>query len=825
MSKPLKIILSVCAAAAGLIVLAAILAVVFFPGEKIKSIAEEQASTILEMPVSIGKIGLTFAGIPAVKVSDILIGESRDGELPLFSVRSVRVRVNLIRLLRKQVEIVSAELDSPAVAVINYKDGTSNLPPKKAAPEEADNNTGPPRIPLPVTLKTLAISDAEVVLNNRETTGSVITAESINAVLKIDVTGDLKQLTSTGKTTIGNIILSPSDDAKSISGIGAEFIHQLSGDLTTGNFDLTEGGLSVNGIPVSVTATVEGWTKTSFSAASRNLNVTDILNAFPEGTVPDQDKLTAAGTVSFEIEGTADTAPEEPVITYSGSAHIDIASLAFEGFPKSVDSATSHIAFTEEDIDIRDTEIIIGGSRVSLTGTVTGYAEDPAVTITSQGNIDLSDIVGAFPMPEGVDLSGAVEFSISMNGTPSDLASFSADGGATLQEISATVPETLKNPAHLNGRVSLTPAHISVETVSFRSGKSDVDFRGKLTNYMTLAGIGEEPAHFTGSLQSNLIDLNDLLVTKKKEDEKLIKPWDYEETLITLPIPPNLSADMNIALGTVVSGRLKSDSVKGHITFENGVAELKDMQVSAYMGTLTGTSTVNFADPENVTYGGDFNLRAFDSASFIADFLGVGEIFRGKLSSSLTFSGAGLDSVSMLDNLRASGDMAFDRGQIVNLDFTKKLGEHLKFLNFETLDFDSITNSFRVENQKFITPDMALQTSYGDILVDGFTGFDTSVDYRITLNLNKQTSALALKNLSSLTQYLDSTPDRLELNVTAGGTLFSPSFGLDTSAAEEALKASLKDRLTKEVDTLLESKDADELKEKGKKLFNKLFKR
>jgi len=146
-------------------------------------------------------------------------------------------------------------------------------------------------------------------------------------------------------------------------------------------------------------------------------------------------------------------------------------------------------------------------------------------------------------------------------------------------------------------------------------------------------------------------------------------------------------------------------------------------------------------------------------------------------------------------------------------------------MNFDTLDFQSIRNSFRVENQKFITPDMAVATSFGDVMVDGATGFDKKIDYTITLNLDKETSEKALNSLSGLTKYIEAKPDRLELTVNAGGSLTSPSFRLDTTAAEDVLKDALKDRAAEEVDKLLDSKDAEELKQKGKDLLKGIFKK
>ena len=164
--------------------------------------------------------------------------------------------------------------------------------------------------------------------------------------------------------------------------------------------------------------------------------------------------------------------------------------------------------------------------------------------------------------------------------------------------------------------------------------------------------------------------------------------------------------------------------------------------------------------------------------------------------------------------------MRFESGQIVNWDFTKKLGNYLKFLDFDTLDFDTIVNSFIIENQKMFTPDMALKTGHGDIYLDGSIGFDSSVDYTITLLLNKETTQKASKHLSTLASLINKDTESLEIIVNAGGTLKSPEFKIDTSKAEKQLKEELTSKAKQFIEKSIKDED---LKEKGEKLLKRLL--
>jgi hypothetical protein len=844
MSKAIKILLAVFISIIGIIIIAVLLTIIFFPGEKVKKLVEEKASEAIEMLVTIDKVGLTFTGIPALKVSGIVIGDPREDEPALFNMTSAKIRVNLKSLLKKRVDIISVELVNPALTLINRSDGSSNLP-LTGKPSHADTErngdshrptetNAPPSIPFPVSLKTLEINGMRVEIDNRDTTGSHIILGEINSLLNFDINEDLDHFTSSGKTAVNDIIYVFPDDTKrsgephsATQGISAGFAHELSGNITQGDMTLSRGDLSVNGIPVNVNAAVENWNKISFTAVAEKLDIERVLKAVPDGLVPEADRLTAEGTFSLRVDGTLDTESEEPAIVYSGRLDIDIGHLSYEDLPQSVDEITSHIAFSEKDIEIKDTRIRIGKSAASVSGTVKDYPGEPEVAIISSGNVDLKDIANAFPLPGDMTASGMVDFDLAMNGAPSAPETFAAKGNIRLSGIAAVIPETLNNPAEINGTIQLTPAAVNLKNITMKSGNSDASLSGQLRNYMALAGLGKGQALFKGTMRSSMLDLNDLMVTKEKSSEPE-EPVDIKETLKTLPIPMNLSSDITITLGNVVFDKLKAGAVRGRVKLENGVLGLSGLDIAAYSGKLAGAATADFSDVENVTYRGKVDLKSLESGDFLDAIFDTGEFVTGKLSSSLEFAGAGLDSASIVNNLAASGNMVFDSGKFVNFEFTKKLGGYLKFLDFDVLEFDRIANSFRVENQKLFTPDIALKTEFGDILVDGFTGFDTSVEYDIILNLNKETSKLALKNLSSLTQYLTASPERLELNIKASGTLTSPSFKLDTSEAEkllkDSLKESIKDRLSEEVDKLLSSPDQKELKEKGKELLRKLFK-
>ncbi|MBN1290873.1 MAG: AsmA family protein [Candidatus Latescibacteria bacterium] len=823
MNKKLKIVLGAGIFFLLLLIITAGLVILLFPAEKIKALIENEASTALNMPVTLDSIGLSFAGMPSVKATGLALGPLQPGDQPLCAIKAIYARIDIFDLLKKKITIVSMVIDKPKIMLLSREDGTNNLPPPTEKTKE--KTPGPPTLPFPITMQSFAIKDCSVSLDNRKT-GSLITVEDLSYLLSLDISEDLRQLQAKGALKAGNIKVTSGKDDKAplIDGLEISFQHEVSGDLTTGNVSLSKGDLKIGGMPVLLTADIESWTKTSFNVSTGTQNAKDLLDLIPVALFPDKNKVSITGNYSFAAEGMIDTAPEQTAMTYNGKLDIDSMSITYEGMPGNIDEIQCRITFNEKDVTLNRISTLIGSSKFTLLGIIHGYSENPILALSTEGSIDLKEIGEALPQLSKNNLKGLVELKLDVNGPPSDPQAVKVNGNARLQNVEVQIPETLQHPAQLNGSLSITPSSMAVNNITLKSGKSDLTFKGIITNYPVLVWPKDEHyADFNGSLTSDLLDLTDMIIFP--ENSPMPKPWHMEQAIKTMPVPPNLSVDNSVKLGTVVFGKMKADSVTGRITAKDGTFKLHDLDIRAYKGALTGNAGMNIIQSGDATYDGSFKLNALDAGSFLSSFFGTGEDqFGGKLSSTLSFNGAGLDSVSMLENLKATGSLDINKGSISNWEFTKKLGQYLKFLNFDKIDFDRIRNSFIVENKKVVTPDMAITTSFGDINLDGTTGFDKSINYQFNLLLDETTSKKAAQQINSLTSLFKGETGRLELDLTAGGTLTSPSFSLDTSKAEDQLKARLKDSLKQEAEKLLD-KQNDEVKQKGKELLKNIFKK
>jgi uncharacterized protein involved in outer membrane biogenesis len=815
MTRRTKILTLTLIGAAAFLVVVSVLAVLLFPAERIRALVETEAAKAVGMPVKIGSLGLRALPLPAVKVSGIVIGPARTGEPPLLTVKSARVRVALLPLLGKRIEIVSFRMDSPSVTIITRKDRTSNLP---ASPDTTKQVKQPQMMPpIPITLKSFTMKNGAVRILD-EAKGTELALGGIDQDLSLRIGGSLTTLESSGKIEIGSVMSRSGGKALPLAGLRIGFAHTLTGNPAAGTYTLSKGELTLNGLTVKITGALANGKNCSFKVDTGTLDASRLIAALPDSVLPKRRDLTVSGTFSLALGGTVDLSKPKPAAVYSGELAIRNMSLAVKGLPKRIDSLQAMVAITDRALTFRDTEIRIGGSRASLTGTVGNYLAAPSLALRAEGSISLEEAVSAIPALASSGLAGGLTFDLKADGPSAHPDSLRINGRADLRGLKVKVPKVLRNPAEMNGAILITPASVELTGLAVKSGKSDLTLSGRLTDYVNLLPAGKgKPVRLTGTLGSKLFDIGDMFIIDK--NAPLIKPWDLEKPLKNMPIPPTLDAVLTIAMGKVVFGKLAADTVAGTLTLGKGQFQLSGLTVKAYSGSLTGKTLMNFANPDRITYSGGFDLSKLDARTFLSSFFGAGDNFRGAFSSSLTFNGAGLDSVSFFKNLKGGGSALLEKGQFVNWDFTKGLGSALKFLNFDTLDFDVLQTAFSIENGRVITPAAMMKTGYGDFTFSGSTGFDTSVAYDIMIKLNSRAMSIAGKNgLGDLASIIgaSSTP---ELYLTAKGTLKKPAFSIDRTRSAAAVKEKIKG----EAEKFLQNQNGDVLKQ-GKKLLDKLFK-
>jgi len=156
MSRSLKIILFTVSGFVGLLVLAALAALLFVDANTYKPRLEAAASKALGMDVSVaGRLGIGFFPGLHLTLED---GRIRNRGTDLISARQARLGIELLPLLQKKVRIDKITLNRPAISIERDRDGKFNFQKSEVSDK-----------PLPVLdLAKVSFSDGTIVYTDQQ---------------------------------------------------------------------------------------------------------------------------------------------------------------------------------------------------------------------------------------------------------------------------------------------------------------------------------------------------------------------------------------------------------------------------------------------------------------------------------------------------------------------------------------------------------------------------------------------------------------------------------------------------------------------------------
>lgn len=332
MNTGVKVLLWALGGLIALIVIAVIGLKLFFPVEKIKAIALEKATVMLQRPIGLDQADLSIWGGLGVRLENVSVGNPQGfaGD-PFFAAKSVDVKVAFWPLLSGKVQVKRLVIESPAISMHKLSNGTTNytFASVDSAVPGASN--------IPAEAKPAA---AAIAFDALEIHNGLVRFVDDSADRQISATG-LSLQTSVASPTAGV------HDAKgrlAIDTVLSSFMQKLPlVDLTLdyqGTFDLNQKSLAleniklgVNGLLFEITGKLTGITE-SMTADVRiktdRVSAADLLKLLPPDKLAAMADFTVNGNFAFDANAVYDSA-RTPALAYSGTATISDLTMTRKG--------------------------------------------------------------------------------------------------------------------------------------------------------------------------------------------------------------------------------------------------------------------------------------------------------------------------------------------------------------------------------------------------------------------------------------------------------------------------------------------------------------
>ncbi len=491
------------------------------------------------------------------------------------------------------------------------------------------------------------------------------------------------------------------------------------------------------------------------------------------------------------------TLSENTIPTFDISFLSKDAMFKYPQLPKSVQNITVNSRVINTTGNINDTYINIQKFAFTIdkdvfnaSGKVSNIVENPSVNIKAKGVINLDHIAKAYPITLEQQFSGIlkadVNSSFDMNSI--DKKQYQNIQNTGMISLSGFVYEgkDVAKPFLINQTsISFNTNHIKLNEFKAKTGNSDIDIKGNLTNFYGFL-FKDEVLKGDFSLNSNQLKVSDFMATSTETDSK------DEATKEVLKIPAFLDCTFRATAKKVVYDNINLSNVSGNLTVKNETVTLQNLNMNAFGGLIKLNGEVS-TQKEVPDFKMNLNLEdvniqeSFSQLNMLQSIAPIGNVIGGKMNSTIKLSG------NLLQDL--TPELKTISGDLLGLLYNTKLkasnskvlsyiGNEVKFIDINKLDLERVKTQVTFKNGNVVVK--PFQMKYNDIGIEigGTHGFDQSMNYNLTFDvpakyLGNEVAGLISKFSKKDQEKINSVPVKANLT----GSFSNPKLQTDIKKA------------------------------------------
>ena len=747
---------------------------------KIADIVKTEANKMLNAKLDFEELDISLlrnfpkATIELKNLSVVGIGEF-DGDT-LVAADEIAAAVDLLSLFGDSgYEISYVTLDRPIVNAFIHKGGTVNWDIMKSDDTEEENaiteETSDSAFDL--QLRKFRITDASISYTDMES-GTVFSTGKLNLALTGKLSG--MQTALQCKASIQDILLSM-DRVTYLKDAEIEIDMNLLADLDNYKFTFDENRLRLNAIEMAL----DGWValpddgiEMDINLSTPKINFKDILSMIPAIYQNNFADLQTSGNVSLKAEAKGRLALD-----------VDKAKVFYTGMPRSVDDITIalQVANTGGDLDLTTIDIntfkfTFADNPFAITLHAAHPVSDMLFNISADGTINLGEIEKIYPLGDSISLNGIITTALTLDGRMSDIEkenyqNIKGKGNLSISDMNLALtgfPPVVLTQAD----AQITPKELTLNRFDLTIGKSDLQAKGKISNYLPYFMTGETLSGNL-SLTSSLLDLNEFLTTSSSNEQADVQEDTDTTSVGVLVVPEDLDLSLQTDIKKIFFDGMTLDNFTGKVSIKKGTATLNRISVDALGGNISANGSYSTAlSTTSPKAAFALNIKdasfkeTFEQLDLIRQMVPLFAKTGGNYSIAIDLN-TRLDSKMspILQTLSAKGSLKSSNVEIQNLEVFDLLANLLKNDKLRKVEAKDINISFSVSDGRIQTSPFDLKIGHTKLTLSGTTGLDQSIDYLAVIDLS---------NEKGISDYVG------VINANIGGTFTKPTIEIDTKS-------------------------------------------
>ena len=526
----------------------------------------------------------------------------------------------------------------------------------------------------------------------------------------------------------------------------------------------------------------------------------DFLSVLPEritgnlSTITAEGDLEASGTIKGKYSD--NEVPEFGIGIKTENARVQYAQM-----PRSIDDISFEAALGNDEgngnninLEVKDASFHIGEDTFLLNARIKDVLEERTTVMSLKTNMNLAHLGEAYPLPNGIGLSGrlAADISAAFNERVLKQKAYEQiqlDGTADLQNFVYTGPAFAAplRLAVLKGKFSRD--RMLIQAARGSTGKSDFEFTGTLFPVLGYQ-LGGQDLQGKVNLRSNTFVVADFVpsaTTAEKQSE--------QDSVSRIKIPENLNIEVQARAGKVVYNDLELEDFQGKISVKEGAVNFQEVTTGFFDGKLAlqGSVTTLKEQPQFALALVMEQLqiqKAFETMGLFQALVPVAKAMEGRFSSQLALSGD-LSGDFRPDISSLTGDVLAEvlaaNVKAEQLPVLNNLNTSFNFIDFNKLNLKGLKTALAFERGKVRVKPFGF--TYDDIAirVEGGHGFDRSLDYQLKLDVPAKYLGPEVQRLVASIGENELKDLKLPVQVGITGSHTSPQIKSDLSSGVKGL--------------------------------------
>jgi len=749
-----------------LVILIVILAVAsYILSDKITTAAIKILNQKIAVKVESGETRLTFLkNFPraSVEFRNVVIFSSDgfdksefSGNLPdtLLRAENIVVDFNVADLVKRNYTIEGISVKRGMINLLSDSSGNVNYNIVK----EEDKNTKSSDIYL--NLKKILLSEMLLTYNNTASDiesktfftnsrmGSMFTSKDIDFSLNGNITVEFLK--------IGNFKLNDTLDTK------------ISLRLITGNSEISinKSDIELNGYRFTVEGLIFGADSTNLSFAGSGIDIKSLISYLPEKIkqrlIPydPSGTMNISGIVSGPLSNkelpylNIDFNIKDGSVTYSESG-LSATDLILEGTYAGPSSTFNNGG----SLSVEKFAAKIGSGYYSGSFSLNSLLK-PEIKLNLDGEFYPSELIRFFSVPFITSASGSAKIRVNLEG-PFDSKKF------TLNEV------MLKLNPRISSNFSSLSFSLEKDNISFNNLRGQLDINSGnalLSNF----GFGFRDHDFlvngemrnlsgwlAGKPENLIIEASALCRTL--EPSKLSGSAGTNDSTKSkgINLPENILADIQFGIDNFYWRNFKASEINGSLSYKPGLINIKTIRMNTQEGSLDGTAFIYRNSDRTFMSKATFNLDNINISSTFGSFNNFGQDFikaeniSGSLSGSVSLLMPG-DTLfrPIVKSLTTEGSFVIASGSLINFEPVMALSSFIEVSELERINFEELKNDFIIRNNAISFPEMEVNSSAADLVINGRHGFDNKYEYHIKVLLSEILSRKIRKPRPGTTEF------------------------------------------------------------------------